>query len=333
MSSNRHHLDGTTERKQHPEPMIDNVVLSDDRTTPTGPVILHQNVFPKQPSVFSQSSNSSSHSSINSLGQKMISKIQEVVASTLIVLVDSKSKQGWKSYLLILSLYIYAWIGSLVIGLEGEYNFGLYGAWIWRVFNYLVNFSMYSIPYEAAIALSSICILLSLSVLCLFLYTLRVYHKADRSIKSVQSLMRVLGIIIYFGHLVMTYLMTSFIDCNYSSSVTFDGFSDPQKVLNRFPYYMCFSSSNIALIVLNFLGIICLILSTILCSFVLGNSHIRSETPFIVDNSLFIGSVLVISEIQITLNAIIPNSLMFVKSIIHILLSFTLFIMLLYLLP
>ncbi|KAF0977991.1 hypothetical protein FDP41_003313 [Naegleria fowleri] len=335
MSSNRNpsnHLDGTIERQQHSE-ATDNIVLVDDGTIPTIPIISHQNICPKPPSVFSQSSNSSSHSFVNTFGQKIISQIQEKVVSTLLVLVDSKSKQGWKSNLLVLSLYIYAWIGSLVIGLEGEYNYGLYGAYVWRVFNYLVNFSMNAIPYEAAIALSSICILLSLSVICLFLYTLRVYHKAKPSIKTIQSLMKVLGIVIYFGHLVMTYLMTSFIDCNYSSSVTFDGFSDPQKVLNRFPSYMCFSSSNIALIVLNFLGIICLILSTVLCSVVLGNTHIRSGTPFIVDNSLFIGSVLVVSEIQITLNAIIPTSLMFVKSIIHILLSFTLFIMLLYLLP
>ncbi|KAG2373994.1 hypothetical protein C9374_011659 [Naegleria lovaniensis] len=327
MSTNRY-LSNTTET--HPEAPTDNVVLADEMPNPQH--VVFPNALPKQPSVYSLSS-TSSHSTINSLGQKALAKIQDVISSTLLVLIDAKSKHGWKSYLMVVILYIYIWIGSIVIGLEGEYNFGLYGSWIWRAFNYLVTFSFNAIPYEAAIALSSLCILISISVLCLFLYTSRVYHKADRSIKTIQSLVKILGFVIYFGHLVMTYLMTSFIDCNYSSSVTFDGFSEPQKVLNRFPSYMCFSSSNIALIVLNFLGIICLMLSSMVCCFVLGNCHIRNERPFISDNSLFIGSVLVISEIQITLNAIIPNSFMFVKSILHILLSFTLFVMLLYLLP
>ncbi|KAG2373314.1 hypothetical protein C9374_012303 [Naegleria lovaniensis] len=292
---------------------------------PTGPMSAY--------SFSAASSTNMGGTGLNTVTKKVLSKIQDVISSTLLVLIDAKSKHGWKSYLMILTLYIYIWIGSIVIGLEGEYNFGLYGSWIWRAFNYLVTFSFNAIPYEAAIALSSLCILISISILCLFLYTSRVYHKADRSIKTIQSLVKILGFVIYFGHLVMTYLMTSFIDCNYSSSVTFDGFSEPQKVLNRFPSYMCFSSSNIALIVLNFLGIICLMLSSMVCCFVLGNCHIRNERPFISDNSLFIGSVLVISEIQITLNAIIPNSFMFVKSILHILLSFTLFVMLLYLLP
>ncbi|KAG2370586.1 hypothetical protein C9374_000371 [Naegleria lovaniensis] len=131
----------------------------------------------------------------------------------------------------------------------------------------------------------------------------------------------------------MIYILSSFYDCNYSKHVKFTGYSTPQPVLSRFPMHMCHDATTIILMIFSICSIVCLIVMNVIFSIILSNSHVLNKAMFIVETPTFPIVMLTISELQLAIMYFIPESLVYVRSILHIVLSFVLIPMLFYSVP
>lgn len=159
----------------------------------------------------------------------------------------------------------------------GYYNYGFYGYWVFNVITFLITFSLDRIPYHVMVGLSFVCEVMILFFIFLTIISFRMMLLSTRHLEKLKHVTRKASGLLVLSSLTMTFILTSFIDCNYWTGK-----------LNRFSEedVSCFSYENIAYIVICYVAMICLFSCLLFAMFISPNIHPLSKTIFITENSL-----------------------------------------------
>lgn len=284
--------------------------------------------------VFSNLTGSSTNntSSTNTYTRQYITRAKDSLLNNLIMLKDKSAQKDWKYFVLTLFVVVYTSLCSVVMGVQGSFNQGEYGDWIWRAANFIITFSLDLLPYEGMMSLAIICMIVSFGGIVLYFLAFRFTRRA-RYLFQFKMAIKIYGTLTSLCSFVMIYILSSFYDCNYSKYVKFTGYSMPQPVLSRFPTHMCHDTPTIILMIFSIFSILCLIVMNCIFSIILSNSHVLNRAMFIVETPTFSIMILTISELQLAIMYFIPQSFIYIRSILHIVPSVLLIPILFYSLP
>nr|CAG4713841.1 unnamed protein product [Naegleria fowleri] len=248
-------------------------------------------------------------------------KVQSSITSIAVTLQDKRSRTTWKYFLLIICMHIYTMWNSIFIPTLGNYHWGEYGAWVFKAVNYPYTFSLDLISYNAMIglAVASLVFLLIYFIILFFAYRM-VSNTSKYSVKA-KMIVLVLSYGMIFGSNTLAFILSSFIDCNTNSYISLDGYDQAVQALARFPKEACYSSLNIGLIVACFFGIIMLTMTTFIAHSTIANLHPHNMAPFRMESSFTFSLLLSFNALEIMLTFVVPQSVVYIRAVIHIVFS------------
>ncbi|KAG2383018.1 hypothetical protein C9374_004985 [Naegleria lovaniensis] len=284
--------------------------------------------------ISSGNNHNSSSTSISSQGA--VSFFRHLVHDKLLTyLAKSHSNgriQGWKWNVLYGFLHLYYLYASVVLALISTYGnsydfssslpspYGYYAGWLFRALTYPITFSLDDIhvPYELLIVLAVIMMLIVLVLPMLVVWSAtRLFGKSQTNLKRYAY---TLALAVLMMAPLLTFILTSFFDCNLSHAVNLD--NETVYVLNRVPTIPCYASDNIILLVLSFLGLFALQMIMALATYILPMTNGSSSIPFVCESNkptlvTFFSSI----SLRMTLAHVIPPNYMFGRAIIHMIFS------------
>ncbi|EFC38368.1 predicted protein [Naegleria gruberi] len=193
--------------------------------------------------------------------------------------------------------------------------FGYYGGFVFRVLNYFITFGVdtLSAPYYFTIALSSVIILLYSCFPLLVVYTHKKLYGSAK--KRLNSFVGIFSFLVLVFAPFSIFVMTSFIDCDLKTTISVDGFD--VYPLIRFPTYACYDSSNVILIVINYIGMAILLGSSLMAVHILPMGNPESSIPFLSENQFTLMGIIGNTIFRIGIVFAIPYYLLYLRAIVH----------------
>ncbi|EFC50220.1 predicted protein [Naegleria gruberi] len=208
--------------------------------------------------------------------------------------------------------------------------YGVYSGWVFKVLNYPITFSLDDIDYTSTIILT--CILLSLY--CLFFLVLFIEYKTlkGKAHTRLRNLRQRAGAVCAILSPLTMFLMSYFIQCNTTVQVYAEKENVYLYMLTRNSTVACHGDPNLILFI-----VMCCMAPVIIfatsCSILLMPNHGHSSLPFTSNDNFPIMSTVASIGLEIFVIFLIPQHLIFIRGIIHILSSILQIFLLLKLVP
>ncbi|EFC49455.1 predicted protein [Naegleria gruberi] len=249
-------------------------------------------------------------------------KIQSSIATLTVALQDKKRKTSWKYFALIVIMNIYLmWTSIFLPTLGSAYNWGEYGDWVFKVANYPITFSLDLIPYIAMVVLEIVSIVYVLLYLTTSYLAFQAVNNSSKQSVRIKRMSIILSWLTVFLTPVMSFIFTSFIDCNLSSLVTISGYDEQKYTLQRFPTQACYSVENIAFIVIGFVGHFLLVGSVFYAHLAIANMHPHNMAPLRMESSFSISCLMSFNSFELLCMYVIPPQYAYIRSITHLIIS------------
>ncbi|EFC41734.1 predicted protein [Naegleria gruberi] len=277
---------------------------------------------------------SSESSGGSSLYASVWLKIQEGFTKFVISMESSEVKQyGWKRKTLSIIYYLYIFWVSIFLPTLGSYNWGEYGEWLFTVINYPITLSFHLLPFGAIAALGAASFLLIACGVVSFFLALHAIFRSSKQLDRYKKAATTLGNIIQVLSMIMTFIFTSFIDCDTSALHTISNYDEQIYVLSRFNTTPCVMSGNIVLIVLMIIAFIPMLILNFLSIMISQESEQTKGGYFIGDNNIPMGFLSVANPLQLMLMYVVPQQYAYIRSVIHITITLVFMVLIFYFLP
>ncbi|KAG2393520.1 hypothetical protein C9374_007051 [Naegleria lovaniensis] len=248
-------------------------------------------------------------------------KVQSSLTSIAVTLQDKRSRTSWKYFLLIVCMHIYVMWTSIFIPTLGNYNWGEYGVWVFKAVNYAYTFSLDLVSYNAMIGLAITSLVIMVLYFIMLFFAYRTVSNTSKYSVKIKMLVVIGSYCMIFCGNTFAFIISSFIDCNTSSYIHLEGQDQPVQSLTRFPTEACYLSLNIGLIVACFVGIILLSLATFIAHSTVANLHPHNSAPFRMESSFTFSLLLSFNNLEIMLTFVIPQSVVYIRAVLHIVFS------------
>ncbi|EFC39675.1 predicted protein [Naegleria gruberi] len=287
-------------------------------------------VFDGSSIVESETSHQTGRSS--SITSSIMRNGQQAIFTFISSMKDRKQRRGWKQLLLSVAYNLYILWTSVWVSTLGSFNFGEYGEWVFRALNYPITLSLDLVPYDAMVVITSLVITICFIAMLVVMFSAWGVFKASKHMEKLKNLLLFVGFFMNGLSMIFAFILTSFIECDYSKTVYFEEIDNSDYALQRFSSVRCFGNSNLTLYAFSIVAFITLCISIMATRFSFSPTW-DSSLVFkpVYDWPLTFFSITNISQVFIIF--FIPSQKVFGRAIVHLVMSISWFIPLFLSLP
>ncbi|KAF0974538.1 hypothetical protein FDP41_006570 [Naegleria fowleri] len=203
---------------------------------------------------------SETSSSTNADGIVFTKNLKEFVVRYVTVIQDKPQFEGKKYLMASVAFHCFVMWTSVFLPTLGDYSWGSIANWIFTVANYPITFSLNLLSYFGMIGVGTFCFVIVLMAVIVTLLSFWVIWKSSKKMKQIKMLCIITGSVLNLLCMTMSFVLSSFIECDFEKKVYFSSIEDWDYALVRYPSIQCFGEENKAPFIMSILVVVTLMI-------------------------------------------------------------------------